>query len=255
MITKIEEFKCKYLLPCGHCDKFDKVCDHNKPSTVQGVPLTQNEDYIREVLDTEIKTAMCIHEWEPVNSINTAGYVYRCRKCGTTKTEPITRGLQEYITTSGNEEFNKKYSLWNSDSSSPCEHCSNNPKNGGSGICNCTLGLPKVTCTTLGTTTAEGPSSDYPFSMEPSCSTTQYKTDCYAGSTYTAGPSISTNEYNQNVKFNFNAEPQIFVTGMCTEDDLKNQPTKEEIQACTTTNATSKDFIKANTKTTTKKRK
>lgn len=29
---------------------------------------------------------------------------------------------------------------------SSCENCSNNPKNGGSGICNCTLGLPKVFC-------------------------------------------------------------------------------------------------------------
>lgn len=26
----------------------------------------------------------------------------------------------------------------------PCQNCSNNPKNGGSGICNCTLGLPKM---------------------------------------------------------------------------------------------------------------
>ena len=29
---------------------------------------------------------------------------------------------------------------------SPCQTCSNNPANGGSGICNCTLGTPKVTC-------------------------------------------------------------------------------------------------------------
>lgn len=29
---------------------------------------------------------------------------------------------------------------------SACVHCSNNPKNGGSGICNCTLGLPSITC-------------------------------------------------------------------------------------------------------------
>ena len=29
---------------------------------------------------------------------------------------------------------------------SPCDRCSNNPKNGGSGICFCTLGSPKVTC-------------------------------------------------------------------------------------------------------------
>ena len=27
----------------------------------------------------------------------------------------------------------------------PCEHCSCNPKNGGSGMCNCTLACPKIT--------------------------------------------------------------------------------------------------------------
>lgn len=27
-----------------------------------------------------------------------------------------------------------------------CEHCSNNPKNGGSGICHCTLGLEPIIC-------------------------------------------------------------------------------------------------------------
>ena len=26
-----------------------------------------------------------------------------------------------------------------------CVHCSNNPKNGGSGICHCTLGAPSIT--------------------------------------------------------------------------------------------------------------
>ena len=29
---------------------------------------------------------------------------------------------------------------------SPCDHCSNNPKNGGSGICHCILGQPQVIC-------------------------------------------------------------------------------------------------------------
>ena len=28
----------------------------------------------------------------------------------------------------------------------PCIKCGANPKNGGSGICNCTLNLPKITC-------------------------------------------------------------------------------------------------------------
>jgi hypothetical protein len=26
----------------------------------------------------------------------------------------------------------------------PCDNCSSNPKNGGSGICNCTLNLPEI---------------------------------------------------------------------------------------------------------------
>ena len=26
-----------------------------------------------------------------------------------------------------------------------CKHCSNNPRNGGSGICHCTLGTPTIT--------------------------------------------------------------------------------------------------------------
>lgn len=29
---------------------------------------------------------------------------------------------------------------------SPCDRCSNNPKNGGSGICHCILGQPQVIC-------------------------------------------------------------------------------------------------------------
>lgn len=31
-------------------------------------------------------------------------------------------------------------------SNSPCDNCGTNPKNGGSGICNCTLGGPNITC-------------------------------------------------------------------------------------------------------------
>ena len=43
-----------------------------------------------------------------------------------------------------NNYINTPYTL-NSEQS-PCDKCSNNVKNGGSGICNCILGLPKVTC-------------------------------------------------------------------------------------------------------------
>ena len=32
------------------------------------------------------------------------------------------------------------------DESNPCKNCPNDPSNGGSGICHCVLGCPKITC-------------------------------------------------------------------------------------------------------------
>ena len=62
---------------------------------------------------------------------------YRCFSCGYTS-KPIK------------EEWPDATVLpeqYRSDSFIPeaCRNCSNHPSNGGSGICNCTLGLPKIT--------------------------------------------------------------------------------------------------------------
>jgi len=41
----------------------------------------------------------------------------------------------------------KKINTWTeSDIPEACRSCSNHPSNGGSGICHCTLGTPKITC-------------------------------------------------------------------------------------------------------------
>ena len=45
-----------------------------------------------------------------------------------------------------NIKLTTEYQNNNYCNNSPCDGCSNNPKNGGSGICNCTLGLPVITC-------------------------------------------------------------------------------------------------------------
>ena len=34
----------------------------------------------------------------------------------------------------------------NTNTNKPCDNCPNNPKNGGSGICNCILGLQDIYC-------------------------------------------------------------------------------------------------------------
>lgn len=40
----------------------------------------------------------------------------------------------------------KTYPTTLTDTPDPCRNCSNHPSNGGSGICNCTLGTPPITC-------------------------------------------------------------------------------------------------------------
>ena len=50
--------------------------------------------------------------------------------------------------------FNSRQQLNDAYMADPCKQCPNNPKNGGSGICNCTLpymyGPNRVTCSTVG---------------------------------------------------------------------------------------------------------
>ena len=43
-------------------------------------------------------------------------------------------------------ENESPYATLDSFQNSPCVTCGNNPKNGGSGICHCTLGQPQITC-------------------------------------------------------------------------------------------------------------
>ena len=80
-----------------------------------------------------------------------------CWNCGwswTGKSEEVVRvpfggndigiinqpSLNDYLNT-----YNSKDLLINNFEQSACEGCSNNPKNGGSGICNCTLGQMQFT--------------------------------------------------------------------------------------------------------------
>lgn len=58
-----------------------------------------------------------------------------------TETLATISTLNDYL-----NDDNLKGSLVGNFEQSPCDSCSNNVKNGGSGHCNCILGTPKVTC-------------------------------------------------------------------------------------------------------------
>ena len=69
-------------------------------------------------------------------------YICSCPECH----KIITKAKQRIAT-------NPSITLTSSvtDIPDPCKTCSNHPSNGGSGICNCTLGGPKITCSTAKT--------------------------------------------------------------------------------------------------------
>ena len=61
---------------------------------------------------------------------------YECEKCGWSSEEPEQYIVRVPYPSVGNQFYQ----------TNACDQCSNNPKNGGSGNCNCTLGTIKVTC-------------------------------------------------------------------------------------------------------------
>ena len=76
-------------------------------------------------------------------------YVCSCPQCHKIVTKEKTRKTNNFNISStyiaNGNTYTNMYDLY----PDVCEKCSNNPKNGGSGICNCILGLKdKVTCST-----------------------------------------------------------------------------------------------------------
>lgn len=91
---------CTYETPCGWCSKWDKKCDNEISD-----PSTKPYDYLMKTPMNKICESESDHQWECCG-MSTAGFDYRCKICGTYKTEPIKS--QESITIS--TYFNNKES-------------------------------------------------------------------------------------------------------------------------------------------------
>jgi hypothetical protein len=63
--------------------------------------------------------------------------------CSRTKSHACNRCIRNKMPMTDNFIF-KTYNAFDTYKSSPCDNCCCNPKNGGSGICNCTLNLPEI---------------------------------------------------------------------------------------------------------------
>ena len=58
----------------------------------------------------------------------------------------LNGNLDNKITPPSWPDTNGTVKLFDWQENNPCKNCPNHPDNGGSGLCNCTLGLPKVIC-------------------------------------------------------------------------------------------------------------
>jgi len=90
--NKVIEIKeCKYRLPCGRCDKYDKDCD------IAIAEMQMKNDFFTEpkkAIDYPVHSLKdnCIHNWElhfDNDSSSDTGTYYVCSKCGTISTTTL----------------------------------------------------------------------------------------------------------------------------------------------------------------------
>lgn len=69
--------RCKYLLPCGRCDKRGAPCD----ATAKQL----------EIYDSLESPEECEHEWRyhGCDTVGHSGHYYVCMKCGAMKSVPL----------------------------------------------------------------------------------------------------------------------------------------------------------------------
>lgn len=80
-MAKVEIKRCKYLLPCGYCDKYDIPCKAKKEDLFNFYNVPNTEDIKK-----------CEHKWEEVGHSVDPDYViyhYVCSKCGEKKSSSI----------------------------------------------------------------------------------------------------------------------------------------------------------------------
>ena len=83
-ITVIKD--CKYRLPCGWCDRQNKMCQFEAKSESITIDKLPEDSLTRTPLYQSSNQVCKDHEWECTGA-DTDGCTYTCKKCYATKRE------------------------------------------------------------------------------------------------------------------------------------------------------------------------
>lgn len=85
----VEIYKCKYLLPCGYCDKYNTQCKADRERVVSTpAELYKNLKEEFELHDKDTSTSICNHAWyydSYIDDINGRTEKHVCNYCGKVK--------------------------------------------------------------------------------------------------------------------------------------------------------------------------
>jgi calcineurin-like phosphoesterase family protein len=171
----LDELKCYKVLITGNHDVLSKIASHFDEVYTGPLFIADRLILSHEPIQGLESFAMNIHGHDHAstfrhNHINLASNVYHFRvfNLGASIKGGLLSQIPNYHRVTIDAATNKKklkeiindnpitgfieidpnpidpYKFFNF-SNLACDSCSNNPKNGGSGICNCTLGLPQIT--------------------------------------------------------------------------------------------------------------
>jgi len=70
------KLECKYLLPCGYCDKNERICHIRVKDTLDSCTEENNK------CDHNYVPLVQTYETNPVDNTKTTVFYYKCSKCG-----------------------------------------------------------------------------------------------------------------------------------------------------------------------------
>lgn len=124
-------------------DNKTEPVENNKVSSLEGIKYFEGNAGDVRILNEDVYiNTDGGHDWMKIKG----GKEFDCPDCTlqVTTCEGCPRAQGKFTRNINNDDYNTVKPYWSYTLSPACATCSNNPANGGNGICNCTLGVPEI---------------------------------------------------------------------------------------------------------------